>query len=279
MTSNRRNSTQIDEDTILQEIDAQENIEVDSCEESFDLSVSEREIAEISSIAANLGLQTRKSVDKIKRQRETSNGETSSSGNDRPPIKKPKTMMAPPPEDDAAGTEIKYVVRLVPDLEGIHLFSEKHGPKLKNSVFKQLKLVKDPKIKFEYCDFYRGRFKFVCPNVETKEYAMNIVPKLTELWADPHIKAIDCGIVPKMIRASVTFNNPAPETLEFFEDVDLKNETIDTNEWRVYNKKKVQGNKTVIFIGIDEQSVEALKAIGFRPYFANGRTKITVDGN
>lgn len=97
------------------------------------------------------------------------------------------------------------------------------------------------------------------------------------LWAIQKIKAIDCGAVPKMLRASVAFNNPAPDTLDFFEDVEFKNDTIDTSEWRVYNKKKIQGNTTVVFIDIDEKSFDDLKAIGFRPYYANGRTKITID--
>ncbi|KAG4075244.1 hypothetical protein HA402_013143 [Bradysia odoriphaga] len=132
-------------------------------------------------------------------------------------------------------------------------------------------------IKFDFCKFERGRFKFVCPNAESKAWALNITQLLTNLWPDPHIKAVDHGTVPKMIRASVTFSNPVPDTLEFFEDIDLKNESIDTNEWRVYGKRKIQGNKTVFFIGVDEASVDALKAIGGRPYFANGRTKINFD--
>lgn len=102
---------------------------------------------------------------------------------------------------------------------------------------------------------------------------------LTDLWADPLIIAVDCGLVPKTIRATVTFPNPAPETLEFFEDIDLKNDSVDTNEWRAYGKKKIPGNKTVIFLGVDEASVEALKRIGFRPYFAHGRIKVTIDNN
>lgn len=65
---------------------------------------------------------------------------------------------------------------------------------------------------------------------------MNIVPTLTDLWLYPLILG--------MIRASVLFNNPPPETLE----IHFKNENIVTNNCRAYGKKKIQGNKT----GVDE---------------------------
>ncbi|KAJ6649229.1 hypothetical protein Bhyg_04463, partial [Pseudolycoriella hygida] len=108
--------------------------------------------------------------------------------------------------------------------------------------------------------------------------AQPIIPLVNkDRWKDPKIKSLDQGEQPKMVRATITFAGPVPEILDFFEDIDLKNDSIDTNEWRVYGRKKLRGNKTNIFIGVDEKSAQNLKAIGFKPYFANGRTKINLD--
>lgn len=219
---------------------------------------------------------------KTKRGREASEEDPSGLLQTRksPPAKKIKKITMAPPESIIKAEEYpKQLVRLVPDLENVHLFSKAHLDILHKSIIEALKACKNPKVVYEFCNPDRGRYKFVCPNEEAKEFAMNIIPTLKNLWPNPKIKAIDCGSIPRMVRASVVFNNPPPEILDFFEDIDLKNETIDTNEWRIYNKKKIQGNKTIFFIGIDEKSVEDLKAIGNRPYFVNGRTKITIENN
>lgn len=104
---------------------------------------------------------------------------------------------------------------------------------------------------------------------------MNIIPKLTNLWDDPKIKAIDGGITQKMVRGSVGFNGEPPNMLDFLDDIEVKNENLDTLHWRIYSRKKVQGGKTIIFIGIDEASVGVPKEINFRPYYETGRIQIT----
>lgn len=243
--------------------------------------ILEKDITEISRSAANLELENHNKPTNAKRQRETSEeGEKSlNNSTNGPPLKKSKNVMMEPLEPAVSQAQLppKQIVRLVPDIENIHLFTRSHLDVLHKSVMVALKACKNPNVKFDFCLPERGRYKFICPNEDAKDFAMNIVPTLTDLWPNPKIKAIDCGNVPRMIRASVIFSNPPPETLDFFEEIDFKNENIDTNNWRAYGKKKIQGNKTVIFIGVDDLSVENLKAIGFRPYFANGRTRITIE--
>lgn len=241
----------------------------------------ELDITEISNFTTKIEAGSSSTPVVYKRQREASEEDNIQNVNQKskgPPTKKVKKVtMAPPNPDETIQQPSKQLVRLVPDLENIHLFSKAHLEIIHSSVLKALKACKDPNVKFDFCKPDRGQYKFVCPNEEAKAFAMNIVEHLENLWADSKIKAVDHGDVPKMIRATVTFNNPPPEILEFFEDIDFKNESIDTNDWRVYTKKKIQGNKTVVFIGVDEKSVEDLKAIGSRPYFENGRTKISID--
>lgn len=186
-------------------------------------------------------------------------------------------MISPPEVDELPARPARYVVKIVPDIEDIHLFTKAHGSIIHNSVKAQLKKVNDPEVKFDFCDFDRGRYKFVCPNLTAKAWAMNVVPILTDLWKDPKIKAIDCVEVPRLVRATAIVDNPAPDTLEFFDDIDLKNEGIDTNNWRPFNRKKLGLEKTILIFGIDEQSAKNLKAIGYKPYFASSRIRISID--
>lgn len=280
------NSTQIEEDYLLDSAVSFSNdydtpIDIDEdCTDALTLTVSETEIAEISDSAA--GIKIAKSPRKIplpsiKRGRDSSVEVSQLSASVLQPVRKIRKMMEPLDNDPEVERPEKHLVRLVPDIEDVQLFTDKHGIKLHTSVMNELKKVKDPNIKFDYCDFERGRYKFICPNEVAKNWAMNIVPLLTGLWENPQIKAIDFGIVPKMVRASVVFQNPPPQPLDFFEDVDFKNENIDTVDWRIYKRKPIEGKKTIFFIGIDEKSVNDLKDIGYKPYYANGRTRIKIE--
>ncbi|KAJ6642865.1 hypothetical protein Bhyg_07821 [Pseudolycoriella hygida] len=184
------NSTQVDEYHLLESDQEElriEPIEVDNNpnEEVLRLSVSEQDICDISNIAAGLAIRNTATQSTNKRTCE----KTKENHDD---------MMS----SDTCNQSEKFLVRIVPDIEEVHLFSESHGKLLHSSVMKELGKVKDPNIKFDFCDFERGRYKFVCPNESAKEWALKIVPTLTGLWKDPKIKTIDCGLVPKMNRAS-----------------------------------------------------------------------------
>lgn len=172
-----------------------------------------------------------------------------------------------------------HLVLLLPDVEVDSLFSSKQCEKLQASVNKAVKAEPNPQVKFEFSGPDRGRFKFVCPNLVAKEWAMNIVGKLKDIFENPKIKAVDSGIMPKLYRASISFNDKPPNMVDLFMGIENKNETLDTLHWRQYTKKKIQDRRTIVFIGIDEASVAALKAIGFRPYFEQGRIKIKIEEN
>lgn len=269
------------EDTLLQGDTQSTDIDIDQ-PDTLEISVTEQEIADISYSAANLGIDHFPPLPPptSKRIREDSQDylpQLNSTFNSPPAKKIRKIMMAPPEPPENPTMAVKYLVRLVPDIEDIHLFSKPHLDILNKSVLVAQKEVKDPNIKFDFCKPERGRFKFVCPNEASRDYAIGIVPMLKNLWKEPKIKAVDCGIIPKMIRATITFDNPVPDMLEVFDYIDSRNDTIDTNEWRIYGRKPLRGNKTAVFIGVDEKSVADLKAIGQKPYFASGKIKISFD--
>lgn len=87
--------------------------------------------------------------------------------------------------DDKPPRPETHVVKLVPDIPDVHLFSKAHGEIIHSSVLKQLSTIRNPDIKFEFCNFERGRYKFACLNETAKNWAMNVVPSLTNLWKDP----------------------------------------------------------------------------------------------
>lgn len=252
MTSH--NSPNHSEDDLLDVDESYEAIDIDVNVDTLELSVTDQEIADISNSAASLDIANIQIVHINKRPRENSKEDSLKLNESlqRPPTKKiKKVIMAPPELPDAPIIPAKFLVRLVPDIDDVHLFSKGHLDMMHTSVLKAHKEANDPNIKFDFCKPERGRYKFVCPNEETRQFANNIVPLLKNLWKDPKIKSIDFGEVPKMIRGAVTFDNPPPEMLDFFENVDLLNDTIDTNDW----SKPARGNKTTVFIGMDEESL------------------------
>lgn len=193
------------------------------------------------------------------------------------PPKKPRVLIMSDAEDE---TKLDlFLILLLPDVEEESLFSKKHLEKLDVSVRKVIKAEANPQVKFEFCGPDRGRYKFVCPNEVAKEWALGIVPKLTDIFEKPKVLAVDGGLVPKLVRASIIFNGKPPNMVDFFEGIENKNIGLKTLHWRTYTKKKIQGNKSIIFIGIDEASVDTLKSLGFRPYFEQGRIRISITDN
>lgn len=203
-----------------------------------------------------------------KRQRDNSTESSFNSSATHPPFKRPKVISMSDVEEETR--IVHHLVLLLPDVEEESLFSTKHLEKLQASVNKVIRAETNPQVKFEFSGPDRGKFKFVCPNLIAKEWALNIVIKLTDIFAKPKIKAVDRGIVPKLYRASISFDDKPSNLVDLFEGIEAKNETLNTLHWRQYTTRKAKGNKTsktIIFIGIDEVSVAALKAIGSRPYF------------
>lgn len=139
------------------EIDSTEPIEVDPEESDIldeerdtelQINVSKSDITDISEIAASLNISGIAEAQVNKRQRV--NRDTSAEDSICPPTKKLRnnTMMEPLEADEAPVRPVKFVVKLVPDIEGVHLFTKGHGVLIHNSVRNQLKKEKDPDVNF-----------------------------------------------------------------------------------------------------------------------------------
>lgn len=160
-----------------------------------------------------------------KRLRDQSTNSSFDSKVTGPPTKKRKKVIMSDSEEEVAGRPEFHLVLLVPDSETASLFSKKQMEKIHSSVGIAVKAEDNKDVKFEYSGPDRGKYKFVCPNETAKQWALNVVQKLAGLPDKIKIKAIDQGVLPKMIRASVTFSDKPPDALDLFEGIDERNET------------------------------------------------------
>ncbi|KAJ6647933.1 hypothetical protein Bhyg_03158 [Pseudolycoriella hygida] len=152
--------------------------------DTLTLTVTDKEIAELNNGAAGISIKTAPQpiiFSNNKRARNSSAEGSNLSTSVVQPLRKIRKMMEPLKSEKAMERPVKHLVRLVPDIEDIFLFTNSHGKVLHASVMSELKKVKDPNIIFEFCDFERGRHKFVCPNETAKNWALNIVPSLSGL--------------------------------------------------------------------------------------------------
>lgn len=131
---NSTRKEEISSEELEAEIDAIEPIEVDTViegvldeyiEPGIQIAVSEEDINSISDIAANLEITTPERALISKRPRDTS--VMSSNEADTPPPKKLRNVTMDPPVIDEPPERIaKHVVKQIPDIEDVHLFSKPH---------------------------------------------------------------------------------------------------------------------------------------------------------
>lgn len=81
------------------------------------------------------------------------------------------------PQKKAYTKPSTYVVLLLPDLVDGSFFSPELGETLHDSVINAIKDEENPEIKFEFYGYDRGRYKVVCANLASKDWALKIVPK------------------------------------------------------------------------------------------------------
>lgn len=132
------------------------------------------------------------------------------------------------------------------------------------------------KLKFEDPNFDGLRLRLVCSNTETKEWIETTVPKLHDLWNDAKLEVEIVGPPPRLIRTTIVMPAKTYEPSVLFSIISAQNPTIDTKFWKYQSRSKVENGKQVWTIGVDINSVDALKVIGFRPHVRLGRIKLSV---
>lgn len=108
---------------------------------------------------------------------------------------------------------------------------------------------------------------------------VGIIPKLDSLWQGGQLKAVASGPPPVLIRATINMALPAPEPNDFFNIIAAQNATLDTANWKLFSRSKVQGGKQQWIIGIEEKTIGALRELDYRPYCDLSRVKFFIANN
>lgn len=190
--------------------------------------------------------------------------------------------MEPPSFSDVIKKEKElFVVDILPrtkESEEQLLLSAEHCKIIKASFTKQLLLAEEiADLEFEFAGLDNGRLRLVCENEMSRDWVIDTLPKLTDLWKDASLTAINVGAPPKLVRASFALPYPAPQPSQLFEMISRQNRSLDTKYWRVYNRKRGQNDKQNWFIGIDVESANAIKLLGFRVKFELDKIRFAID--
>lgn len=202
---------------------------------------------------------------------------TSAEGNPTPSKKSKSFLSMLPTAAEIVTMEDGHVIDIVPDVDERDIFSKEEFTAIKNSFEKALFSDDDfAKIHFDYSGNHRGRYRLVCRDTFTKDWALATVPKLEDLWQGARLKPIISGPPPQLKRASVTLDVPTMEPENLFKIISTQNPNINTDAWRVFNRGRTMRGKQTWAIGIDDKSIEELKKVNFRPYCGMNRLRIVV---
>lgn len=170
------------------------------------------------------------------------------------------------------------VIDILPDGEGAPMLTEAHCKIIKNSFTKALFEAEEiADLDFEFAGFDKGRLRVVCENAISKDWIINTLPKLSDLWKDAKLKYVDAGAPPRLYRTTFSLQYPPPEAQMFFQAIERQNRLIDTSYWRLYNRKRGLNDKQNWIIGIDEKSVIAIKATNYRVKFGMDKIRFSVE--
>lgn len=211
-------------------------------------------------------------VTKPKRKLELSQGEVLN------PTKRFKPVMNMFPFAAAAAAAEAYVVDILPDTQGEELFTDAQGKAIGNSIARALfSDANMATIRFESSGLDRGRYRLICSDAHTRDWAITTIPTLDGLWQGANLRAVVSGPPPNLVRATVVMQLPAPEPNDFFNIIATQNPTLDTSNWKLYSRSKSQNGRQQWVIGVVDTTIPALRDIIFRPYCGMTRIRIILN--
>lgn len=170
-----------------------------------------------------------------------------------------------------------HVVDILPNADGEPQLSESQGKAIKSSIMRALFSDNNmAKLRFENSGLERGKYRIVCADITTKEWVIDIVPKLDGLWQGANLKVVATGPPPVLNRATVILQLPTPEPDDFFKIIATQNPTLDTTNWKLYSRSKAQNGKQQWVIGVEDNTIPELRNLNFRPYCGMTRVRITL---
>lgn len=169
------------------------------------------------------------------------------------------------------------VIDILPDMEGVTVFSETQAKTIKASFNRALFGAENfAQLGFENSGLDRGKFRIICKNAATRDWVIATIPHLEGLFPGAVLKAVQFGPPPTLIRATANVEYPALEPEDFFTVIAAQNPDINTSNWKLYNRNKPTGDRQLWVIGVDENSIPALKNVGCRPYCGMSRVRINL---
>lgn len=211
-------------------------------------------------------------IPKLKRNRDS---ESSTEG--RPAkIHRPFVNMANLYPMAALAATDAHVVDILPETEGV-MFTDHQLKTLGISLTRALYSAENfPELKFEFSGPERGKYRIICSNAATRDWTIDIIPRLEGLWTGANLRIVQPGPPPTLIRATVQMSMPTMEPNDFFTIIGAQNPTINTSNWKLFNRNKPVGGKQLWVIGVDDTTIQPLRDIGCRPYCGMNRVRINL---
>lgn len=265
------NSTPIDIDKSLELEDYSDSEVEDDTLQQSDLDNS---ISNIAENLSNVGIeQTEKAI-----KRPRSNNTSMSTPN---PTKKLKTLLGSVPTMSDVVKEDEEINGFVVDIS-----TPEDKPNLTIDQNKELQVkitealfaeedISDKKFD-DPPNFDGQRLRLFCSNETTKNWVVDTMPRLQDLWENVKLVCKVVGPPPKLRRSTIMMPAPTYQPPILFSIISAQNPGIDTTFWKYVSRTKVENHQQIWTIGVDENSVPALKEIKFKPHVGLSCIKISV---
>lgn len=191
------------------------------------------------------------------------------------PIKRAKTITGMKPLTSEMVKNDFHIVDIESDDEKAEFLTTIQGNNIYTAVLKEiLKAADISKINFEDSFNDRGKYRYICSNVETRDWLIAIIPTITP-WANAKIKPVYQGAPPTLVKYTINMKLPYLDPGDIFTLMAAQNPNLDTTNWKCVHRSKADSNgKQIWTIGVDENSIEALQNIDFKPHAGSGRIKL-----
>ena len=134
--------------------------------------------------------------------------------------------------------------------------------------------------RFKESGLVQGKFKVTCADDTSVEWLINAVKSLKSPGGKSYNARRATDPIPLM-KGAVWIPGPQPhtETQVVLKRLQKQNKSLKTERWKIYSRgsKDPQSGFYLIF-GLDMESVEALRAMRFRPYYELRQIKFRITG-
>ena len=121
----------------------------------------------------------------------------------------------------------------------------------------------------------QGIFKVTCANEASMDWLIESVRNMDLLGGHTYM-ARRLQDLPVLKRASVFVPGIPAEPSRVLHRLQRQNAELRTAEWRVIHRDIQIGKGQLLILGVDEDSISALRCLGFKPFYELSRLTFTV---